>query len=296
MKKLILLLPAIFWLNSLKGQDYYQEFKKYLQTNDTVKEWEILTKWEQANPKDPELFTSYLNYYFAKSRKEIVTLSKEKPEGKALVFTDSLNQTGYIGSQIVYDPVYINKGFDKINRGIELYPDRLDMRFGKIYILGEAKRWDAFTDEIIKTIKYSGINKNSWTWTGNEKQPDGEKFFLSSLQDYQIRLYNTGDDKLLNNMRDIGNEVLKLYPDHIESLSNVALTYLITGDNDKALPLLLKAEKLNPSDYIVLSNIAQAYKQKGDREHAIDYYKKTQKYGDNEAKEYAVKQIEELSK
>lgn len=297
MKKILVLFLLISGLGQLQAQDFYTEFKKYFQTNDTVKQLETLVQWEKTYPKDPELFTSYFNYHFLKAKKEILTLTREKPEGDGLVLTDSLNQTaGYIGSQIYFDETELAKGFSRINEGIAMYPDRLDMRFGKIYVLGQLKKWSDFTSEIIKTVKYSQVNKNEWTWTKNEKQNGGKEFFLSSLQDYQLQLYNTGDDKLLSNMRDISSEVLKIYPDHIESISNLALTYLITGDNDKALDYLLKAEKLNPEDYIVLSNIAQGFKQKGDKERAIEYYKKTLKYGDADAKAYAKQQIEELSK
>jgi tetratricopeptide (TPR) repeat protein len=297
MKKAISLLLFALVTNSIFGQDFYREFQKYLQTDDTIKQLEILKQWEGSNPKDPELYTSYFNYFFSKSKKEIITLNKEKPEGESLVFTDSLNQTaGYIGSQINFDELELEKGFNKISEGIELYPDRLDMRFGKIYAYGQLKKWDNFTEEIIKAVKYSKVNNNEWTWTKDEKQKNGKDFFLSSLQDYQVQLYNTGDDKLLVNMRNIASEVLKIYPNHIESLSNLALTYLITGDYDKALDPLLKAEELNPKDYIVLSNIAQGYKLKGNKEKAIEYYKKTLKYGNEEAKEYAKQQINELSK
>jgi len=88
-------------------------------------------------------------------------------------------------------------------------------------------------------------------------------FFLS-IQSYQLRLYNTGNDDLLENMREIANEVLKHYPNHIPSLSNISISYLVTGKFDKGIETLLKAEKINPKDFIVLSNIAHGYNLKGD--------------------------------
>ena len=297
MKKLIGILITVCISNFVSGQDYQNNFQKHLEINDTVKLFEVLTEWEKASPNDPELFTSYFNYYFLKSRIEVVTLTTEEPEGESLVFKDSLNQiAGYIGSQINYDLIEFQKGIDKINQGIDLYPNRLDMRFGKIYVFGKIKDWEKFTNEIIKTVKYSATNNNDWTWTNNEKQENGKDFFLTSIQDYQIQLYNTGDDNLLVNMREIANEILKYYPDHIESLSNLSITYLLTGEYDKGIESLLKAEKLNPEDYIVLSNIAQGYKLKGDKKKAIEYYEKTMKYGDEQAKAAAKQQIKELKK
>ena len=151
-----------------------------------------------------------------------------------------------------------------------------------------------FTSEILKTIEFSAKNNNNWTWTNNEKYDSGEKEFLLGIQSYQLQLYNTGNDDLLKNMREIANKVLEHYPNHIESLSNLSITYLLTEEYDKGIEPLLKAEKINPKDYIVLGNIALGYKLKGDKEKAIEYYEKTVEYGDESAKEYAKQQLKEL--
>jgi tetratricopeptide (TPR) repeat protein len=295
MEKILGTLIAILISQIGFSQNYQSDFQKYCQTNDTINQLKVLTEWKSANPKDAELFTSYFNYHFMKSKQEVLALNTDEPNGEGLVLKDSLNQTaGYLGSQIYYDQAELKKGLNKIDEGIELYPNRLDMRFGKIYVLGQIPDWVNFTSEIIKTIQYSSTNKNDWIWTNNEKQENGKDFFLSSLQDYQVQLYNTGNDDLLVNMRNIAKEILKYYPNHIESMSNLSITYLLTGEYDKGIDPLLRAEKINPKDFIVLSNIAQGYKLKGDIEKAIAYYEKTVEYGDKQAKDFAKKQIEEL--
>lgn len=279
------------------AQSYFSDFNKAINTNDTLKQREILENWEKEDPKNPELFTSYFNYYFHKSRNEILVVAAgDPPKGeKYLSLSDSTgNYAGFIGSQINYDDSYLKKGLDKIDEAIKLYPNRLDMRFGKIYMLGQIKDWQSFTGEIIKTINYSAKNNNHWTWTFNESRDGGESFFLGCLQDYQMQLYNTGKDALLKNMQDIAGAVLKYYPDHIESLSNLSIGYLITKKYDKALEPLLKAEKIKPEDFIVLSNIAFAYKEKGEKTKAIEYYQKVEKYGDVRAKEMAKKELGKL--
>ena len=71
-----------------------------------------------------------------KSHQEILALTTDQPNGESLVLKDSLNQTaGFLGSQIHYDQTELKKGLNKIDEGIKLYPNRLDMRFGKIYAL-----------------------------------------------------------------------------------------------------------------------------------------------------------------
>ncbi|HHC80321.1 MAG TPA: tetratricopeptide repeat protein, partial [Flavobacteriia bacterium] len=102
--------------------------------------------------------------------------------------------------------------------------------------------------------------------------------------------------RLLNNMKQISETVLKYYPNNVESLSNISVVYLLNGEYDKGLAPLLKAEKINPKDYIVLGNIAQTYKLKGNKKMSIKYYEKMLKYGDGQTKEFAKEQIANLKK
>ena len=97
-------------------------------------------------------------------------------------------------------------------------------------------------------------------------------------------------------MRKIAETILDNYPNDVKSLSNLSITYLLLGEFDKGVEPLLKAEKLNPEDFIILANIAHAYKLKGDKDKAIEYYEKTFKYGDENTKQFAKSQIEKLKK
>lgn len=282
---------------SVNAQNYHKEFQDSFQNGDEAKQLEILQEWKRNSPNDAELHTSLFNYYFHESKDEIVILNSGTPpkDEKVLVLKDSVNQiAGFIGSQINYEESSLKKAFEAINNGIELYPNRLDMRFGKIYVLGQINDWSSFTKEIIETVNYSAKNNNQWTWTYNEKRDNGKEFFLSCLQDYQMQLYNTMNDNLLKNMQEISETVLSYYPNHIESLSNLSIGYLVSKQYDKALVSLLKAEKFNPEDFIVLGNIAYAYKESGDTENAITYYNKVIEFGDSQAKLQAEQELTKL--
>lgn len=296
---------AIIWgltllLSQTYGQDFNQQFNDLVSKKDTVGQLKLLQKWEKSKSGDPELYVAYYNHYVMKSMTEQITLGNN-PKGEnvlQIMNTDSTKKepVGYIYGDTYYNTKLLNKGFDFIDKGIDKYPARLDMRFGKIYMLGKTEKYEKFTQEIIKTIDYSDVIKNKWTWTDNKPVDDPEKFMLSAVQDYVLQLYNIENDALLDNMKRIAETVLKYYPNHVESLSNLSIVYLLKKEYDKALEPLLKAEKIDSKDYIVLSNIAQAYKLKGDFKKAIDYYELTVKYGDDAAKKYAKKQIEELKK
>lgn len=285
LKKAAPITVSLFLVSFLaQSQNFRQQFQDVFSRQDTAGQAKVLTAWEASRPTDPELLIAYFNYYAQNSRTETLSLDSRQQEGESIVVSDTGTgkPVAFLNSSTRYNTEILRKGFDYIDRGITLYPMRLDMRFGKIYILGEAESYEAFTKAIVETIDYGQKINNAWLWKDGKPLKDARQFFLSSMQDYVTTLYNTEDDSLLPLMRQISEAVLKHYPNHVESLSNVALTFLIIGDYEKALPYLLKAERIAPKDVIVLNNIAEAYKRKGDKQMAKAYYEKIIRVGSEE--------------
>lgn len=295
MRKIFLFILLTAISNLVSGQTYYEKFKTLFQQNDTIKIASLLTEWEKTSPNDPELYTAAINYYFSNSKKEIVSVDKQQKSNESFQLTDSTGQVaGYINSSLDYDTEKLSKAIKYANTGIDKFPNRLDIRFGKCHILQQIGDYDNFTKEIIKTIDYSQVNKNNWLWTENKKQENGESSLLESIQSYLKQLYDTEDDNLLLNMIQIGEATLKIYKSNVEILSTTSVALLLTKNYDKAIEYLKQAENINPKDFIVLNNIAQGYKLKGDKANAIKYYELTEKYGDERAKLQARRNINEL--
>ncbi len=295
--RILLGLIFVFVCQFIQGQNNnYNNFISYLQRGDTLEMKALLGKWEKENPNDPELFTSYYNYYISQSRQNVLTFGQNPPKDQeVIVAKDSADKAiSYLYDATIYEPIAYKKAMTYIDSGIKLFPERLDMRFGKIHILGESKDWDNFTVSIIKAVNESNKNQNNWKWTLNGPLPekDSVNFFLSAIHDYQVVIYETGDDSLLKNMRDIALTVLKYHPDHAKTLTNVALTHMALGEGNEALPYLLKAEKLEPSDDIILTNLAHTYYLIGDIEQCIAYYEKAIEIGDEYAKRYSEERIQ----
>ena len=297
MKKIKLFTLSFLISSAISAQNYFEEFQKHQRNEDTLKQRELLNTWERKDPNNAELYTSKFNYYFNMSMNEVIMLTDEAPktDEEYITISDSTNNVaGYMTSQMDYEKTNIDLAFESINKGIKLHPNRLDMRFGKIYVLGKTKDWRGFTDELVTTITYSAENNNEWTWTLNKAKENGKEFFLGSIQDYQMQLYNTMDDNLLDNMQEIAEAVLKYYPGHIESLANSAITHIVKKEYEKALKPLKKAEEINDKDFIVLNNIAFCYKELKQKEKAIEYYNKVIKYGDARGIEQANSEIKKL--
>lgn len=295
MRKIFLFILLTAISNLVSGQTYYEKFKTLFQQNDTIKIASLLTEWEKTSPNDPELYTAAINYYFSNSKKEIVSVDKQQKSNESFQLTDSTGQVaGYINSSLDYDTEKLSKAIKYANIGIDKFPNRLDIRFGKCHILQQIGDYNNFTKEIIKTIDYSQVNKNNWLWTENKKQENGESSLLESIQSYLKQLYDTEDDNSLLNMIQIGEATLKIYKSNVEILSTTSVALLLTKNYDKAIEYLKQAENINPKDFIVLNNIAQGYKLKGDKANAIKYYELTEKYGDERAKLQARRNINEL--
>lgn len=295
-----LIFNFIVLFNQVHGQTFKVQFNALVAKSDTLGQKQLLEKWEVIDKNDPELFIAYFNYYVIKSKSEIVRLGQDPMDknGLEILDQDTTNKVplGFINGDAYYNTKLLSKGLIWINKGIEKYPNRLDMRFGEIYMFGQMEDYESFTKKIIKTIDYSDIIKNKWTWADSKPLDNPKDFMLSAIQTYQLQLYDIDNDALLNNMKYIAESVLTYYPDHVESLSNLAIVYILQKQYDKALESLLSAEKLKPSDYIVLGNIAETYKLMGDNKNALKYYKLTLKNGDDQAKEFAKTQIKELEK
>lgn len=299
MKKILSILLFTIIALSLNAQNYYNQFQEYQESEDTLKQIQLLEQWEEEDPNDPELYTCYFNYYFNLSRNEMMVLKGgDIPQGEeVLVLTDSSGaDVGYLGSEIIYNDNSLQNSFKYINKGIKLFPDRLDMRFGYIYALGQIEDWENFTIEIIKTIDYSATNENKWLWTLNQSFDNAEERFLGSLLDYQVQLYDCYHEKRFDFIKEIALDVLKYYPKNVENLSYLSIVFIYAGDYEAALVPLRKAEKIDPKDYIILNNIAYSYREMGNKKMAKKYYKKVVKYGTPEAVEHAKKEIEALNK
>ena len=275
--------------------NHLEQFRICLEQNDTLQQIYILKDWEKFNNNDPELYTAYINHYYTKAKTIYLSLESTPSTEESLQVTDSLGNTQHLNERIAFNHKLVNQGLAYIDEGIRRFPNRLDMRFGKIYVLKKVGRYDEFTQEVIKAINHSDINKNQWTWAENKTVPDAKKFFLSSVQDYVLDLYDTENDDLLDNMKSISETVLRFYPAHIESYSNIAVVFLHKKDPDKALKYLLIALQMNSKDTVILSNTAKAYVMKNDKTNAIKYYEMVKEHGDSETQEFANQQINELN-
>lgn len=293
LKKSTLILFLFFYC-SIYSQDYYANFLELYQKNYDVKKIkEFLADWKEKAPNDAQFYVAGFNFYFNQSKKELLHLDSNTEKKENLVLKDSLDKVaGYL-----YSENHINDSLFAISQkflddGLQIHPKRLDMQFGKIYALGEAKKYNEFTNQILYVIAISRRTNLDWLWVKNKPLEDKVNFFKSSIQDYQNTLFNDKEDA---NMKKIAIEMANYFPEDEIVLSTLGTCYLVENNLKEALVIFQKANTINPNDVIILNNIAQTYARMNDIENAKKYYQEMISKGDEETKKYAEEKLKKLN-
>ena len=274
---------------------WYERYRECI--NDSSLEYtrQVIEQWEQAEPESADVCAAWFNYYYKMSRDEVMQMTPIPPEDgrQALEFEDSTGAPIYMYEVQVFDDSLLAIAHEKIDRAISLYPDRLDLPFGKLAVLFRLEDYDSAMLVLHQVIERSHLNGNRWTWTLNTPVgEDSETMFKSSMQDYFSRLFDAElDDKAMQ----LVEWLLQYYPDEVMFRSDKASLLALTGNNDQALPLFLSIHKDYPDDNIVTSNIAYIYKTMGDKENALKYYRLLSECGDEEMEKLARGAISELT-
>ena len=248
---LLLLLPMAF---GAAAQSYSDSFYDALNSDNLVMQRQVLAEWQQASPDDIDLYIARFNYHMGQ------TLNNSSP-------------TAADSTVLVID------------QAIRLFPDRLDLRFGKIYFLGEIKRWASFADEIISTLDRSELINHRWQFPNFDQ--GGRILIVEGVQDYLYTLFSSGQPAedgtdqaaattapapdALPQIRRIAHRAAQLFPSEPAFFSALAYTYITEADYQTALHHLKRAEQLAPNDPAVLQQLVDVYTRMKDKKSAAQY-------------------------
>ena len=91
-------------------QNWFDKYKKLLNSNDTVALKKCIIQWEKANPESPDVIAAWYNYYIKRAMNNVLQLSTVQPaDGKQYMElqNDTTKQTaGYLYEQTVYTKVF----------------------------------------------------------------------------------------------------------------------------------------------------------------------------------------------
>lgn len=290
-------LVLLFLVSPLSADDK----SRYLELLDTqsFEELELhLRDWESRNPNDPEMFIAWFNYYLNSGRSSGMVMEKRdnQPAGSSMAISDpdTGDVIGYMYERTDYEPEMVGRGISYLNRALELYPDRLDIHFGKIKTLEDMGDYEAESRALQHAIEVSSNIGNEWFWSDYEAVQDGKAFFIGNIQDYYGHWFNDGGDSAIAAIRSTAEIQMREFPEHPYGYNNMALSHLVKNELKTALPYLLEAEALSPDDYIVINNIARVYYNLGDRESARRYFLRLRDFPNEIDQDYVERALQSL--
>ena len=143
---LIVLLSGTFSLSFAQTYDF-ESFAPLMENRDTAAIRKMLDGWE---PKNGDYYAASYNYWI---------LTSEDRE-------DALHT------------------FEVVKEGTELYPDRLDLRFGMIYGLMKVDNYSEMLSGMDGVLARNEENGGQWLWMNDEPVEDSRHSILSSFDDY----------------------------------------------------------------------------------------------------------------
>ena len=281
--------------------DYKSEYDNLLSARNLEGIAALLPKWEKAEPKNPELYIAYFNYYLLKGQRSthsLDTYKKDNTNSLALVDQKTNQIAGYLNNNIWYEKEDVDKALSYLEKGLKFGKNRLDMYFGRIHILGEIGEYEKQSQKIIEVLKLGKQINHKWLWSMNEVIPasESERIFLVSINDYYKALLQKSEPKTFLAAEKACAAQLKLYPKNIEVHNYLALAYIGQGKIQEALNVLLKADKLAKEDYTILFNMASCYETLKQYDKAKECYLRIKKNPDKQVQDMADQKLSELKK
>lgn len=261
MKQIIPLVIAAACGLSLSAQSFSDSFYDALNSDNLAQQRSILAQWSESSPDDIDLHIARFNHYINRC------MSTADNPAAADALADS--------------------GLAVIDRAINLFPDRLDLRFGKIFFLGEIRQWQPFADEIITTLNRSESIGHRWQYPNFDQ--GGRQLIIEGVQDYLYTLYEASQaapadgspaaqasltpaqTDVMPHIRRVALRAAQLFPAEPSFLSSLAYTYIAEADYPTALRHLNRAEQLAPNDPAILQQLVDIHTRMKNKKQANIY-------------------------
>ena len=234
MKRIFIFLLITMCIGTAFAQSYSDAFDEAFSRDDITAQREALKLWQREAPEDVNLFIARYNFFANQAM-------GQNPNQVSASLADSALMA--------------------IEDGIAHFPDRLDLRFGKIYFLGELRMWDAFVDEIGRAMDYSVQIDHHWLYPNVPGIADTARL-------------SAADTLVVRQIQGLAKRVVQLFPGDFPNTYMLALSHLILNENDKAYRYLVRAEKLSSTSKPLLWSLVKVCRKLGKAAQAEEYQRR----------------------
>lgn len=219
----------------------------------------LLDRWAAAYPDDVQMLTGKFSYWFSKSQTlQLVPKSQQKflGENPTVVLKDSTGADVNYFQETMYDDELFGEAQKALEKAIQLYPDRLDLRFLKVAsLIGYEKESPDMALSSLKSLMiYNATQHPKWEYPGVEKVDN--EFFSAALQEYCYLFFRYGTPATYEAFKELSQQMLTYEPKNVLFLDNIGSYWLVARkDNKTAMKYYSKVLKIKADDLTAIKNI-----------------------------------------
>lgn len=219
----------------------------------------LLDRWAAAYPEEVQMLTGKFSYWFSKSQTlQLVPKSQQKflGENPTIVLKDSTGADVNYFQETMYDDEMFGEAQKALEKAIQLYPDRLDLRFLKVAsLIGYEKESPDMALSSLKSLMiYNATQHPKWEYPGVDKVDN--EFFSAALQEYCYLFFRYGTPATYEAFKELSQQMLTYEPKNVLFLDNIGSYWLVARkDNKTAMKYYSKVLKIKADDLTAIKNI-----------------------------------------
>lgn len=238
-----------------QAQSFAQQFRQLMQQPDSQATAALLRRWQRAQPHDPEFYIAKFNYQLNKA--QLLELSTQPSRAGEISLLDQAGKAaGSVGSG--YRPALVAQAAATLREGIQLAPDRLDMRFGLAKAYELAGEPAAQLAGLREAMADHARRRQPWRWRAGAALPQPEGIFVPDAIEGYISYYWKQDGPgALEDGRALAALLVQYYPKSSLGYFNLGVFYSLSKQPAKAYEQLQLADQRQPRDLFTLHNLTK---------------------------------------
>lgn len=263
---------VILWVGMsswVLADGFREQFRAAFKAGDLAAAEKVLTDWEKATPKDPDLYVARFNFLLNKATKRTPVPTQPVAQGQA-----PRPQAVVVS----YDPATMAQAAAVLKQGIALAPERLDMRMG----LAKSYEMAGQPAPLLQTIREAlEARKNGgkpWLWRDGAPLPAPENAFVpAAIEPFASAYWKQPGDKGLENGRPIAELMEQYFPQNSLGYFNMGVYYAHLHKTQESYEKMQQADALDPNDISTLMNLTRMAIELKEKDKAKAYQERLRK-------------------
>lgn len=232
---------------------FREQFRLAFRTGDLAAAEKVLTAWEKANAKDPDLYVARFNLLLKQAERV-----ETRPAATAANAGGAPNAEPKPVKITRYDPATMTQAAEVLKKGIALAPERLDMRFGLAKSYEMVGQPAPLLQTLREALEHRAKGGKPWLWRDGAALPGPEEAFVpAAMEPFASALWKVPNNNGLEYGRPIAEMMEKYFPQNSLGYFNMGVYYGHLNKTQEAYDKMQQADALQPNDVTTVVNLSR---------------------------------------